>query len=218
MSMSKDTVEERALLQNPEALATVINAVLRRAYGDQIYDYDPVTTVLELREDFSVEPESAVIDRFCAMQVIMTSDAFFQKIDAFMSICSTLSSGSPSFDVFDPPSLEEVAWACTEVALNRELLPLSNTIRNYILTLLKADGLEEDQYPQIFREVLLGNQESEVEADHPNNQNIESYIDGRLKMLFAQMDKIPGLRNNELILARSLEETQDPTTIRNEEK
>jgi hypothetical protein len=209
--MSPDTTEKRAALQNPETLATVINAIVRRQYDDQAYDWDPTTVVLELRDDFKAEIPSQVIDRWCAIQVVMTSNAFFQKIDAFLNICNTLSSGAPLFQVFDPVDTEEAAWGLTEVALNREMLPLSNTVENYLRTLLKNDGYEEQDYPQIFKEVLLHDHKGELTTTIPNGNNVEQYIDAQLKSIMHQFSKIPSLKSNELILARSMEEFVGPT-------
>ena len=207
--MSKDLAEKQTALQSPETLATVVHAIVRQQYGDDAYDWDPATVSLELQDDFHADVNSSVMDRWCAVQVCMTSDAFFQRIDAFMNVCNTFSSGAPIFEVFNPVSTEEAAWGITEVLLNREALPFSNTVKNYLRTLLNNDGYQEDDYPQIFKEVLLGDHKGTVTASE-NGQNIEQYVDEQLKDLMYQMGKIPSLRAQDLVLARAMEEFVTP--------
>lgn len=205
MSTTEDTVAKRALLQNPETLATVIGAIVRQTYGDAALDWDPATVSLELRDDFNAELDSATMDRWCALQVILTSDAFFQRIDAFTTCCNTLASGVPFFQVFDPVTTEEAGWALTEMQLNRDMLEFSPTIKQYLRVLLKQDGYDESEYPHIFKEVLGIKHEDGAITE--NNSNVEAYIDDQLKDMAYQFAKIPSLKGmNEVMLARSMEE------------
>jgi hypothetical protein len=202
-----DIVEKQVALQSTETMATVVHAIVRQQYGEPAYEWDPATVSLELRADFNAEISSPVMDRWCAMQTTLTSDAFFQRIDAFLNICNTLSSGVPTFQVFDPVTVEEAAWGLTEVALNREMLPLSNTVKNYLRTILKQDHYEEEDYPQIFREVLLGEHKHDTPpSSFENTGNVEAYVDEQLKDLMYQIGKIPTLRGQDIILARAMEE------------
>ena len=49
------TYPRQQALQNPETLATVVHAILRQQYGEEVYDWDPVTVYLECQADFAAD-------------------------------------------------------------------------------------------------------------------------------------------------------------------
>jgi len=204
---------KQSALQTSETLATVVHAIVRKQYGEDAYEWDPTTIFLELQQDFRAEIETTVLDRWSAMSVIMTSNAFFTRLDAFMGICNTLTSGEPFFQVFDPVTTEEAAWAVTEVSLNRELMPFSYSIRRYMKMMLAQDGYDPMNYPAVFQEIM-GKKPSAEEirkiigpSANANDSNVESYIDEQLKDMVYQFNKIPDLKNlDDIILQRSMDE------------
>lgn len=198
-------------LQSTETLATVIHAILVDKYGEEVYDWDPVTVFLEAKADFNAEMSAQSMDRWCAMQVVMTSDAFFTRLDAFLNICNTLADGSPSFSTFNPVTAEEAAWAISEVALNREMLPFSYAVRKYLKETLKEYGYSDKRYPKVFEEVF-GRQPSSKEiregiATLGNDENIDMLIKEQFGDMVSQFNKIPDMKTiDNLIVQRGLEE------------
>ena len=198
-------------LQSTETLATVVHAIIVDKYGEEAYDWDPVTVFLEAKDDFNAEMSSQVMDRWCAMQVVMTSDAFFKRVDAFLNICNTLADGSPAFSSFNPVTAEEAAWAISEVALNREMLPFSYAVKKYLKMTLEEYGYSEKRYPKVFEEVF-GRQPSSADfreglATVGNDSNIELFISEQFGDMVSQFNKIPDLKTmDNLILQRGLEE------------
>lgn len=207
----EDQVAKSQAIQNPETLASVIHAIVRQKYGEEAYAWDPLTVYMELQADFGVDPDSVVTDRWSAISVVMTGDSFFKRPEAFLGICNTLADGRPSFDVFNPVETEEAAWAITEVSLNRELLPFSYAIKQYLKQILKADGYNEDNYPAVFREVF----ETRPAARDirkglgalTNNGLVEQYLGDQLRDMVSQFDKIQSLSElDDMILRRSMDE------------
>lgn len=208
------TYPRQQALQSTETAATVIHAILRDKYGEEVYDWDPATVYLEAQADFGAEMSAEAIDRWCAMQIVMTSDAFFKRLDAFMAVCNTLADGSPFFGAFNPVTVEEAAWAIAEVALNRELLPFSYAIKQYLRAVLAQDGYSETTYPAIFQEVFGPQPDAdrlrEGLAVAGNDSNIETYINEQLGDMVVQFDRIPDLKGvDNLIMERGLEEAMD---------
>ena len=183
----------REALQSPETSATFLNAIIRRQYGDEVYDWDPLTVFLELKADFNVEISSEGLDRFSALQVAMTTNAFFNRLDAFMSISNTLADGAPYFIAFDPVTVEEAAWAITELALNRDILPLSYTIKQYLYAVLEQDGYSEENYPESIKLALGINPDRKsiigAATNTENRDNVEQYVDESLKDVVREFDK-----------------------------
>jgi hypothetical protein len=185
--------------------------MLLSQYGEEAYSWDPTTVFLELRDDFKAETSTSTMDRWAAIQTVMMSDAFFNRLDAFLGICNTLSSGQPFFNVFDPVTVEEAAWAIAEVSLNRKLVPFSYAIKKYLKMILKQDGYTQGTYPKVFQEVFdIRPNMFELRqhlGDLNNRDNVERYIDDQLRDVVYQFNDIPNLKSvDDIILQRSMNE------------
>ena len=208
--MSNKT-ERKTLLESTETIATVIHAILRKQYGDDVYDWDPLTVAMEVRDDFSAEISSESLDRWSAIQVSLTTDAFFNQLDAFMGICNTLADGEPFFQIFDPVTTEEAEWGITEISLNRELLPFSYPIKYYLKQIIKADGFTPEDAPPAIREALEAKPAAlDIRrglAAQENASNIELYTQDQLRDMVSQFNKMDDLKEvDNIILNRSLDE------------
>ena len=148
-----EQIARKTALESPETLATVAYAILNETFEDQWPYWDPSTIYLELRDEFHCEPASEMIDRISAVQVLMTGDAYFKKLDAFLGLSNTFTSGTPAFNIFDPVTVAEAAWGLAEASFLREFLPFGPGIRMYMKTTLDVEGFSAD-YPDIFDEVL----------------------------------------------------------------
>ena len=211
--MNFEYPRQRAL-ESPKTFATVVHAIVIDKYGEQAYKWDPSTIYLELRDDFNADTCPEVMDRWSAIQVIMTTDAFFRRVDAFMGICNTLAEGEPFFSVFNPVSLEEIAWTVTEVSLNRELLPFSYAVKKYIRTILSQSGYGENDYPYVFEEVFAKKPSSDSVREgigvHANNANIDAMIREQIEDMEYQFNSIPDLKRlDDSILDVGFEEAME---------
>jgi hypothetical protein len=208
-----DETAIRELLQSGQTLATVTHAILRGKYGEDAYDWDLVTIMMEVQDDWRIDLDSAVSNRWGAIQTIMTTDAFFKRLDAFMAICNTLATGDPYFTMFDPVTVEEAAWGISEVALNRELLPFSYPIKQYLRQILKTDGYAAHDAPDVFDAVLEPDEKVTSVRDQlrliqesPNRNVVEAYIDDQLQDLAHQFNKVPSLSTvDDMLLAEGSE-------------
>lgn len=200
----KMTYPRKLALESPQTMATVVHAIMLDQYGEAVYDWDPVTCAMEVAADFKAEICTPAMDRWCAMQAVMGSDAFFKRLDVFMNVCNTLASGAPAFEVFDPVTSEEAAWAIAEVAMNRDVLPFSYSIRGYLRQQLKADGFDPDSgdLPQVFAEVFEAKPDERKirealeagTAAGSNAVNIEKYLMEQMLDIEAQFNRIPDLK------------------------
>ena len=208
--MSSDLVGAQTLLQSPETSATVIHAIIRKKYGNEAYGWDLVTVMMELQDDFKVDAHSNVLNRWGAMQTIMTTDAFFKRLDAFLAICNTLSTGEPFFQLFDPVTVEEAAWAISEVSLNRELLPFAPAIKTYIRQILEADGHNSDIFDPILEpdeEAMSVREELRAAYHNPNEDTLDEYLNDQVRDMVSQFDQIPSLAKVDDILLAQDDET-----------
>ena len=208
----KLTYPRKMALESPETLATVVHAIMLDQYGEQAYGWDPVTCAMELADDFRAEVCTPAMDRWCAMQVIMGSDAFFKRLDAFLNVCNTLASGAPSFEMFDPVTSEEAAWAVAEVAMNRDMLQFSYPIQQYMRQRLEADGFDpaSGNLPAVFAEMFekspdegrIRSSFTGLAAD-ANAGNIERYLMEQMFDMDVQFNRIPDLKRVDDLLQAS---------------
>lgn len=187
------------LLQSSKTMATVVHAIIRDKYGDEAYTWDPLTVALEIKADFSVDPVPEVMDRWSAIQVVMTGDSFFNRIDSFLAVCNAFASGDPFFGTFDPVTVEEAAWGVAEVGMNRDMLPFSPTIKSYCRTILDQDGYGRESYPAIFDIVfddsttLKDVKEGLVSKE--NGNALRNYLLEQVDDIAKQFDSLKDLKN-----------------------
>ena len=108
-------------------------------------------------------------------------------------------------------TVEEAAWAITEVSLNRELRPFSYPIRQFLKMILKKDGYTPETWPSVFSEVFEDKPEARDIREElgalDNRDKIEGYIDEQLTDLVYQFNQIPSLRElDDILLRRSMDE------------
>ena len=205
-----DSASWREMWQNPEADATVLNAMLLTKYGEEALDWDPITIQLEIKDDFGVAPASEVMDKICAMQVVMTTGDFFTRTDAFRNVVNTIADGQPFFQIFTPLQAEEIALALATVGMNRDMIPFAPSVKELVRLSLIGDGYDEAEFPPIFSCVfdrkpderklraqltdILGRPNSELPTAAENNvANIDSMLKRRVVICLRQLDSLPGL-------------------------
>lgn len=206
-----DTAEIKKALESTETKATVLHAILLQQYGTEFYDWDLTTIALEVQSDFKAELSTESADRIAALQIVMTTSAFFDRLDAFMAVCGSLTDGEPLFNVFAPIETEEIAWTIAEVALNREMLPFSYAIKQYLKLQLQNDGYTID-FPDLFDAVLEADTKAEAQEirkevrvadENPNTSVLNTLIDEELGDMVAQFDRIPSLKGVDNLLRSS---------------
>ena len=225
MPFSDETVDSaawREMWENPEADATVLNAMVLSKYGEEALDWDPLTIQMEIQDDFGVTPASEVMDKICAMQIVMGTGDFFRRVDAFRNVVNTIASGQPFFQTFTPLQAEEIAIALATVGMNRDMLPFAPSVQELVRISLMGDGYSEEEFPPIFSCVfdrkpsdakvrgqlsdLLGRKGQELPTAAENNiANIDSLIRRRIVICLKQLDSLPGLsRVDDVVLEKGV--------------
>lgn len=211
--LSKQTIDSaawREMWENPEADATVLNAMVLSKYGEEALEWDPITIQMEIQDDFGVTPASECMDKICAMQIVMGTGDFFQRVDAFRNIVNTIANGQPFFQTFTPLQAEEIALAIATVGMNRDMIPFAPAVQELVRLSLKGDGYSEEQFPPILSCVfdrkpdeksvreqltdLVGRPEAELPTAAENNMmNIDAMLKRRIVICLHQLDSLPGL-------------------------
>ena len=194
--MAYTNSEIRDALQNTELSPVVLMVLLEELFGEDFFFWDISTIEMELRDEFQVDVPEEILNQIGAIQLLMTSDSVFKRLDGFSGICNTFASGEPAFSVFDPVTTEEAAVTIMYIAMMRDLLPVSRTVREYL-------GLILQQTPDSLVEYFVSIDKPDKEdilkiiKDKITNPATETdlYLADELTDMMSQAEKFPGLIN-----------------------
>lgn len=113
----------RAAFMNENTFASTLFAILVDAFGSlEFVNWDPEVIQAELKSDLGITfrelPEENQ-DKLMMMIGVYGTDLFFSSFEWFVSACNAFSNSKVLPMVFDPPSMEEIAWAVMEVSMQQ---------------------------------------------------------------------------------------------------
>lgn len=114
------------MLSDDGTFATCLQIICLAAYGEAIYQEDPLEILLRLEEDFHVRVTTSNENKLKAILLVTATDIFYENPEAFRGTCETLTNGDPGIDLMDDLTVPEIMLALYEVELNhgpRELSP-----------------------------------------------------------------------------------------------
>lgn len=148
-SNEKSTI--RAFLSGEEpTFATVLVGYLTKHFSSfEWFDWDPDVFGQEVQDDFKVKMPIEVRDQIWSMVTALTTDRFYQDVQAFNNICNGLSGGPTPMTSFEPAELAEIAWALLEIGMS-DLdedeqdygSRFSDEVRGFISFRLSEEGLQ----------------------------------------------------------------------------
>lgn len=167
--ISLDKTAVARLLNDVATLGTTLHVICLTAYGEEIYTLDILELLARLREDFGVELPEDNENKLQAMLTAVSTEAFHQDVQAFNTICNTLSSGDPGLDELDDVTLPEMLWAMFEVEVNRGPDEFSPSVQARLEQILAsemdpesdpnpyryASGFVEDQHALLMDQMVL---------------------------------------------------------------
>lgn len=136
------------LFADPRAFGTALAALLSGRFGVEWLDWEPETVALEIRDEFGIaEVPEENFDKIFAVATLIKTDQFYQSVPAFHHIITALN-GDASFDTYDPPDPEDIAWGLYESLLHdppsrdEEVeARFSPNVQAYVGAVLKASGM-----------------------------------------------------------------------------
>lgn len=131
---------------NDEAYATTLLEIAASVFGPEMFQWDPETIRLELRDEFGVEPKEDCFNKLMAGITLVTTDFFYRSLPDFINLCNVLSNGAIDNRVWDPADALEVAWGITEALLiwppaPSDENPFAADILAYIGHVTRAEGI-----------------------------------------------------------------------------
>jgi hypothetical protein len=119
--LNRDAVAK--LLADPETLATTLHVIVLNEFREALYDMDMLEILRDLEDKYGCRVSEQAENRLNAILLAVTTDAFFDDLEAFKAICNSLSSGDIGDTVenaFDEVTVPEIMWAVYEVGINRD--------------------------------------------------------------------------------------------------
>jgi len=199
------------MLEDEEAFATVIMAIVLSNYGAEALSWLPQTLLAELKDDFGAELPPANVSRLVAGQILLTSDDFYKRPPSFVNICNLLAGSEPS-ELFDKADAVECAWGITEALLlappeDDDESPFHPEILRYLSEVVKEEGIVNP--PDVLRlavqHTAVGQSDySGFDVEDPSafsaqygiaadrSAEIEDTLRENLRSMLLQLSQIPG--------------------------
>ena len=105
------------LLADSEAFASTLFLICADEFGLEFIDWEPETIEAEINQAWKVRPPRINKDKIMALTTFLGTDAFYRNLEGFLPICHALNNVHPNFQVFEPATVNEIAWALVETHL-----------------------------------------------------------------------------------------------------
>lgn len=137
-----------------ETPATVLHAILLDVFETAEYvTWDPETVGLEYTATFNSPWEKVpMVNKQKIMflcSAILAGNNFFRSLSTFIPTCNVLNNTRARLDIFDPATMEEMAWAVTEVYLLGEEEEFGYDIQDYVGAQATIEGFKK--LPKILK-------------------------------------------------------------------
>jgi len=132
------------LLSQPATYGSVAFLGLCDLFPPEWFQWEPKTVQLEIASELNVKIEPDVFDKIMAAREVVTSDAVFNELPVFITLCNALNGDGVDTPVAQPMEPADLSWAVLEICLlypPTEKETFSEEIIGYIEETLKWMGV-----------------------------------------------------------------------------
>lgn len=177
------------LLMNPDVTGTALLVGLLDEFGVEALDWDPQTINMEIEAEWHVKPPQVNRDKVQALITYLTTNLFFQNLEAFGHICNALSGEEADFEHYELPDVTQMCWAIAECTLLNPPDPKdpadqwSSEIQEYVRQRLDLEGFT--RVPRMLSGVVeLEDQSKDIEDTFGSEGiNVKSYFDSQQRKI-----------------------------------
>ena len=200
----------KKVLESPEATATALTVILMDNYGTEFLDWEPDTLRIQVAEDYGADLPDNNWDKVWAVVTLMTTDLFYNSLEAFNHICNSLAGTGADFDKWDIAEPEEIMWGVAEAVLldppDKQGYDFSHEIKQFVGLALSEYGIwrtprllrdvvEEPNLPEDPTDINFSDDATMHAAffDHQSAilAGLEEVVLQRLRLLHAQLLSLP---------------------------
>lgn len=207
LGQGPETQRLREMISSPHTLGTVMHAICLRAFGTDMYEWEPEALAMEIRDEFGVEASAAGLTRLNALISGLVSDSVYRDWIAFAAVCSGLCTedGEIDLDGFIPSAV--AAWGVIELLLNDDTPGTwSPEVARYVGTILAEDGfvkapgvLAWADMPSIYHGSDSGGDLGQQQAlDTQHKAVVDEFIEEQSLLLFKQLAFLPWMTREKL--------------------
>jgi predicted transcriptional regulator YdeE len=156
------------LLSDPETYGSVLLTLALSVVGDELFETDPLEIYARLEETFNQRIPEQGENRLNAIMLAVSTDAFYESLEGFVSVAATLSDGDLGdliSGAFDEITIPECLWAIFEVELMRDsnTPEFAQSIIQYLAQEFEEDGSELPNIDGLREDYLEFMEESKTE-------------------------------------------------------
>lgn len=171
----------------------------------EFMNWDPESLKADIKDSIGHSISQRNSDKLQSLLLAITTDQFYRSLESFIAICNGLTGAGVDFRSFDPATVEEMAWAATEVRLNESKQPsdFNDEIKVYVGIEAAREGFGELPQPIKFGHFDDHYAKASEAANDPDmfaayftgsKADVAAIIDGitaRKIELFTQIAKLP---------------------------
>lgn len=166
------------------------------------FDWDPIALKAEIRDACGAHLPAVNADKIQALVLAMTTNQFYESLEAFIGICNALDGDGSDFSTFDPADVKEMAWAVTEVAINDQQHAgaddlFCDEIKAYIGVQAGVEGFRELPKPLTFGVSPKGYQQASEAL--PGDEAMFAAVYSRGKDDSARVEAVTGAQLRQLV-------------------
>lgn len=180
-------------------------AILVDLYDYEALSWSPQAIAMQLHDDFQIDVPQTTIDKIMAGIAILTSDDFYRRCSAFNHICNVLSGDTFDPTIFEPATVDEIAWGITEAVLlspPEEGEQFSAEICGFIAKTLENEGIVKT--PAVLRFAVPASKSDPLAhlADDPemyqafaqtqqsNQESVDEALRDRMALLIQELSSL----------------------------
>lgn len=167
----------KQILEDEQAPALVLLALITKAYGKECYAWDPLVLKAELQEDYSCEISDLQSDKIQAAITLLTTDIYETNVNVFETLNYLFIHQPDNLEELNPMEAEELICGMTEAYLIRgEKINFSPEIRVYAGQIFYDYGMHKP--PELFPEAIMRETEGD---DSEKNEALKEIFEAKIK-------------------------------------
>lgn len=146
--MNPENQRTAAVLIDKRAPATALFCIMMDEFGTEFLDWEPETLEQEVEGRWKTRLPTVNRDKIWALATVLTTNLFYQSLEAFTHICNALNGSEADFENYDPADVAEMCWALAEVTMlnppeESEGDVFNQEILTYMEERLKYEGFQK---------------------------------------------------------------------------
>ena len=176
----------KQILEDEKAPASVLLALVIKAYGTDCFNWEPAVLKAELNEDYDCDLTDLQSDKIQAAISVLTTDTYENSIIVFEATNYLFNHQLAHLDEMHPLEAEELIIGLTEAYIIRaEKLTFSPEVRVYAGVVFQQYGFHKP--PKLFPSALMQEKDGN---DKEKDEALQEIFNEKIKVIEDYLDNV----------------------------